>query len=774
MNRIVRSATPPSAIPLILAAILACFTAPAAAVPGDPRQGRGVVTGTVRDAVTREPLGSANVILVGTTLGTVSDTAGRYAIGDVPPGEYAVKASLIGFLASTRTDVVVTSARPAVADIALTGSAVEVGGASVEAGLLKGTPELPVSVSRQSSEEIRRQPGGFEDVVRAVSVLPGVARVDAGRNDLIVRGGAPSENLYLLDGIAIPNINHFGTQGSGGGPLSYINLDFVDNTLFSAGGFGPGYGDRLSSVLGIEMREGRRDRLGGKLTLSATQFGLNLEGPTGDRSSFLFSARRSYLDFIFRGAGFGFVPEYWDFTGKWAADPGPSDEIRVVAVAAIDDVNFFNDTDEKRYDNSRILGSSQRQGSGGASWRRLFPDGFLTVTLGQSYVDFSYAQRDTLGNPIFVNDAIERETSIRADLVVRLSGRTTLTAGGEGKLVGFRNDLALPDFVTPFGDTLRAAASGSLSGSKAAGYVQLSGTFGPLTVNAGVRQGRFDLLQSTPPPEPRFSASLALSRASAFNVSVGRYTQSPSYVWLAANPANRSLGAIRADHAVAGFVVEFRPDTRSSLEAFVKRYRGYPISTTQPFLILSNTGAGFGGSEESFSSFGVEPLVGAGSGLSRGFELSLRKRLSEIPFYGLLSLTVGETRYTALDGVERPSAFDQRVIMNLAGGYVPGDGWEIGAKFRLATGRPFTPFNQDGTKSVERFHGERLGTDHSLDLRVDRRWFFDSWTLIAYIDIQNVYNRRPGQAPEFNERTGSIEEDDAIGILPSIGISGEF
>jgi hypothetical protein len=734
----------------------------------------GTVSGSVFDAATKEPLQSANVSLVGTSLGAVTDSAGTFEIASVPPGEYAVRASLLGYEPATRTDIVVTSVRPVVVRIGLVEAVVELEGVSAQAGYFVGTPELPVSVSRQSSEEIRRQPGGFEDVLRAVAILPGVAQVEAGRNDLIVRGGSPAENLYLLDGIEIPNINHFGTQGSSGGPLSYINLDFVDNTVFSTGGFGPRYGDKMSSVLGIELRDGRQDRLGGKLTLSATQFGLNLEGPALEKGSFLFSARRSYLDLIFKAADFGFVPEYWDFTGKWKYGPGPSDEIKVVAVVALDNVEFFNDTEEQVYDNSLILGNDQQQASGGISWRRLFGGGFFTVTFGQAYTEFSYVQRDTLQNPIFVNESIEHESSLRGDVLVELSGSTTLTAGLMGKRVRFSNDLYLPDFVTPYGDTLRADVRGDTSGFKAGVYAQVSQKFGRLTLSGGARQNVFTIIDAVPPIEPRFSASFAFLGTTSLSASVGRYTQSPSYVWLVSYPENRSLRAIRADQVVLGIDHALRPDTRLTLEAYAKRYDGYPASLVQEFLVLSNTGAGFGGSEESFSAFGIEPLESIGVGYSRGVELSVRKKLSEVPCYGLVSVSASETRYTALDGVERASSFDQRLIFNVGGGYLFNPNWEVGAKFRLVTGRPYTPWNPDGTKSVENFNGTRLDVNHSLDVRVDRRWFFDDWTLIAYIDVQNVYNRQASTIPTYDARTGTIEQEDSIGILPSIGISGEF
>jgi hypothetical protein len=155
-------------------------------------------------------------------------------------------------------------------------------------------------------------------------------------------------------------------------------------------------------------------------------------------------------------------------------------------------------------------------------------------------------------------------------------------------------------------------------------------------------------------------------------------------------------------------------------------------------------------------------------------ELSVKKKFSEVPCYGLFALSASETKYTAVDGVERPSAFDQRLILNVGGGYLINANWEVGAKFRLVTGRPYTPYNEDGTKSVANYNSVRLDVNHSLDIRVDRRWFFEAWTLVAYLDVQNVYNRQPSRVPTYNARTGTIEEEDSIGILPSIGISGEF
>lgn len=245
--------------------------------------GDGIISGIVINHATQERLPSANVLVLSTQFGAATDTDGTFTIKGVPFGTYELKVSLVGFEPLVVGDVVVASGRASDLIIALTQTAVDLDAVEVTAKYFHRDPDAPVSAQQLSYEEIRRAPGGFEDVIRAIAVLPGVAQAQAGRNDLVVRGGAPSENLYIVDNLDIPNINHFGTQGAGGGPLSYIDLDFVRETSFSTGGFGVRYGDKLSSVLTIDLQDGRKDRVGGKATISATEFGLNTQGPIADR-----------------------------------------------------------------------------------------------------------------------------------------------------------------------------------------------------------------------------------------------------------------------------------------------------------------------------------------------------------------------------------------------------------------------------------------------------------------------------------------------------------
>ncbi len=739
------------------------------------QQQTGIISGTITNAVTKESVIGATIIIVGTTYGAATDVNGSFAIRNIPVGTYQVRVSAIGFQTFTKTDIVVSVGKPTIISVELSESALELEGVTVNTEYFQKEPEATISVQKLSAEEVRRLPGGLEDVVRAISILPGVAQVQNGRNDLIVRGGAPSENLFVVDNIESPNINHFGTQGASGGPLSFINLDFVNETSFKTGGFGAKYGDKLSSVLTIDLKEGRKDRFGGKATISASQFGLNLEGPLSENGSLIFSARRSYLDFIFKAAGFSFVPEYWDFLGKANYKISSTDKISFLGIAALDNIKTFNETSEKRYNNSRILYSTQNQFVGGATWQHLFEKGFSTVTLGQTVFTYNYQQNDTLLNPIFKNISHEYETSLRGDVVYQIDKTSELSFGAQGKFVDFSSEIKLPPFYTNYGSLLSIDAMLDTTAIKLAGYTQYSQTMSRLLYTFGVRVDYFNLIKNSFVFSPRLSLLYMLSPTINLTASVGQYHQAPSYVWLVANAENRNLKYINVLQYIFGVEHFLRSDTKISIEGYVKNYSDYPASTVRPFLVLANTGAGFGGSGDGYASFGIDPLVSKGSGVAYGIELFLQKKLSEIPCYGLVSVSYNQSQFKALDGIARSSSFDQRWIANIGGGYILNEFWEFSGKFRLATGRPYTPYNADGSQNVTAYNTVRIGANHSLDVRVDRRWNFSSWNLITYIDIQNIYNRKALDVPIFDERTKEVKQvGNSIGILPSIGISAEF
>lgn len=734
------------------------------------------IYGRVVDNLTKEPIIGANVIILGTDYGAATNDQGEFSIINVPPNTYQVRASVIGYNSVTKTDIGVMPGRPSQIEFELISTAIELESVVVESDYFYNNPVELNSIKGFNYEEIRRSAGGFEDVVRAVSILPGVAQADPGRNDLIVRGGGPSENLYLINGIPVQNINHFGTQGSSGGPLSYINLDYVDATTFSTGGFSVLNGDKISSVLAVNLREGRSDQIGGKATISATQFGFDIEGPVSKNSSFIFSARRSYLDFIFQAADFSFVPEYYDGMAKYDIRFDNRNSLSFLLITAFDNVKYFNDTDDQRYDNSTILGSDQTQYATGISYQHVFNKGFINLSLNRNYVDYDTRQSDSLLNPIFINLSVEKENTFKADLTYKLNNTIELNTGGLANLINFETDILVPEFITTFGDSIPLTIiNADEYYNKLAAYLNFSFSFfSKLNLNLGARVDYFSPLNTKTYLSPRFSASYKLTDLTLLNFSTGIYHQSPSYVWLVGYDINYELKNINVDQYVLGVDHYLSSDALLRIEGFIKDYIDYPTSLRRTYLIMANTGAGFSGSDENFSSFGLDPLNSSGTGLTRGFELSIQKKLTDIPYYGILSLTYSEAEFTALDDVNRIGSYDQTWIFNISGGYKFNDEWEASFKFRYSTGKPYTPYNSDGTQNVDDINTLRLPINNSLDVRVDKRWFFEKWTLITYADIQNIYNRKNVVGVSWDQRTQSPEFNESIGILPSIGISVMF
>ncbi|HET53735.1 MAG TPA: TonB-dependent receptor [Ignavibacteria bacterium] len=738
-------------------------------------QSSGTIIGKVVEKISKQPIPGVNVILEGTQIGAATDIEGRFEITNVPIGNYQVRISAIGYTTSVRSDVVVNSARPAQLTIELAETVLELEGVTVTSGFFDSEPTEVISLKKFSYEEIRRAPGGFEDVVRALSVLPGVGQQSAGRNDLIVRGGAPSENLYLVDGFIFPTINHFGNQGATGGPLSFINLDFVEETSFSTGGFSAIYGDKLSSVLKIDLREGRTDRIGGKATISASQFGLNLEGPVEEKSNFIFSIRRSYLDFIFNAAGFNFVPEYYDLLGKYNYNIDNSNRISFLFIGALDRVKFNNNDEDDIFDNARILGSDQNQYVTGISYDHLFRNGILTFSAGRSYIKFDSFQNDTLLNPIFVNNSIEAENELKGSLIYKLSSNAEINIGASAKFIDFETDVLFQNnFITTFGDTLlQNNLTADKNFTKYGAYLQYSNLFfNKLRFNLGGRVDYFDAIDNSFYLSPRFSASYNFNNLTRLNFSTGVYHQFPSYIWLAAG--NNNLEAIKVNQYILGVSQRLTENLQVKLEGFYKDYKNYPTSILRPYLVLANTGVGYGGAEENFESFGFEPLVSEGFGNAKGIELSMQKRSTGQGVYGLISATFAQTEFTGLDGINRPSAFEQEWIFNLSGGYIFDHQWEVSFKFRYASGRPITPYNSNGTQSLSNYLTDNLPPLHSLDLRVDKRWDLGGLSLITYLDIQNIYNRSNVQNIRWDYKQMQVDDESSIGILPSIGISLEF
>jgi outer membrane cobalamin receptor len=350
--------------------------------------------------------------------------------------------------------------------------------------------------------------------------------------------------------------------------------------------------------------------------------------------------------------------------------------------------------------------------------------------------------------------------------------------GGEVKLARLYSRIQTTVFGTGYTqDTvvLPINLKGDSSGRKFAAYIQVSQTIGDLDLELGIRGDYFSMIKDKGVIAPRFSASYALTPVTKLRVSAGRFEQSPSYIWLMANPYNRGLTYIGMDQYTVGVERYLESDLSVSIQAYRKTYDHYPVSLTRPYLVMANTGLELQQVFEAYASFGLDFLQSSGTGESRGIELFLQKRLSEVPLFGKLSVTYSESEFTSMDGTSHPSSNDQRWKVAVSCGYIFDEQWEATSTFRLYTGRPYTPFtSSQWLRTSVYYNSARVGLNHSLDLRVVRRWMMGSIAVSTFLDIQNVYDRKPLDVPQWNQTKAQVEYPPSLGIVPSIGVSVEF
>ena len=408
-------------------------------------QSLGIIRGRVNNEQTNEAIPFANVILQGSTVGTTTDFDGNYELADVPAGIQNIQVSFVGYEPKTVYEIEVTPARPAVVNVVLKPASIAIEEAEVVGSRRPNVAEAPLSVRSLGTNEIKRNPGGGRDISRALRTLPGVAAIPSFRNDIVIRGGAPNENRFYIDGIEIPNINHFATQGASGGPVGMINVDLVDNIDFYAGAFPAARGNALSSVMEFSFKEARTDEWTANMVVGTSDLGLTLEGPTGQNSSLIFSMRRSYLQFVFEALGLPFLPIYNDYQFKWTARPDDKNAITVIGLGALDDfelnLGIADDTSTTNYlDQVAILGAldvqKQWNYTQGIRWDNYRDNGKWTLVASRNMLNnraFKHLDNDEDAPLIrdYLSQEIENKFRVERKLFGDAGWEATLGAGYE-------------------------------------------------------------------------------------------------------------------------------------------------------------------------------------------------------------------------------------------------------------------------------------------------------------------------------------------------------
>lgn len=766
------------------------------------------IKGTVIDKASRQPLEFINVLILGLGRGAVTDAEGHFNIQEVPPGIYRLQASAVGYK-TVLTPEYIVSTKDLTIQIETEENLTELEGVTVTASPFRRDLESPVGLRIIGLQEIEKSPGANRDISRIVQSYPGVAFSPAGyRNDLIVRGGSPSENRFYLDGVEIPNINHFSTQGASGGPVGIINADLIREVNFYTGAFPADKGNSLSSVLDFKLRDGDMERNSLKATLGASEVSLASNGHLGKKTSYLVSVRQSYLQFLFDMLGLPFLPTFTDAQFKLKTRFNTTNELTVLGLGGIDNMklNTKLDGEKAEYILSYLPKIQQETFTLGAVYRHYAGAHVQSVVISHSYLNnrnTKYLNNDesSAENLSLKLRSVEQETKFRienastfgnwkvnlgANLDYSQYTNTTFQRvyidGGKTfdyhTYLGFRRwglfgtiSYATPDerFTTSLG--VRTDANNFSSGMK----------------------GMSDQLS------PRLSLSYRLTDGVYLSGNAGLYYQLPPYTGLGFKDnngklVNKFLRYMRVSQESIG--LSWRPCNtfELSIEGFYKKYDKIPFSIVDG-IPLACKGNDYG-------VIGNEALSSTSQGRAYGAEI-LMKWLIAKKLNLSSSFTLFKSEYRNNKESEYiASAWDNRYIFNMSGTYNFPHNWSLGMKVSCIGGAPYTPYDIDKSSLVTAWNAQgrpyydygqyntgRLPAFGQLDVRVDKTFYLKRCMLGFYIDLQNVTNSKFRQ-PDILMSTGVIENPSAPiaeqrykmkyisqksgTLMPTLGITFEY
>ena len=770
------------------------------------------VTGKVVDAVSNEPLPFVNVLVSGTTNGTVTDETGHFEFRNLTPGFIRVEASFVGYKNAISSEVEVNNASTHFIEILLEKSVSELDEVTVTASPFRKTIESPVSLRSIGIGEIEKSPGANRDISKIIQSFPGVQSTPAFRNDIIIRGGGPSESRFYLDGVEVPFINHFATQGASGGPVGILNADFIREVNYYSGAFPANRGNALSGVMEFYQIDGNEEKLNFHGTLGASEVAATLDGPIGEKTNFVVSVRQSYLQFLFSALELPFLPTFTDMQFKVRTRFDKKNELTLIGLGANDLFDLNEDIedpdDEQKYILSEIPVNKQWSYTVGAVYKHYRDNSYQTFVVSRSHLNnnaYKYLDNDESSeeNKILDYDSEEAENKFRFENTSRMDG-FKLNFGANLDFVSYKNSSQFRRFYEE--QPVDVSYNTDLNLVKYGLFAQLSkSVFNErLALSLGVRADANNYSSSMKNLldqfSPRFSASYSLTDKWSLNFNTGRYYQLPAYTSLGykendvlVNKTN-NLKYIAVDHIIGGLEYRPRSTVQLSAEAFWKGYSQYPFSVKDQ-ISLANLGADYG-------VVGDEEVTSTSEGRAYGAEFQARINATD-GFNFNLSYTLVRSEFKDGEDVYIPSSWDSKHLITLTTTKDLKRNWRVGARWRFVGGLPYTPWDLEKSSLVEawnlqggpyydysQLNAKRFDPFHQLDIRIDKSYYFDKLTAKFYIDIQNLYNF------QAQENDIIVRAEDANGnylttdngtryvlneiesksgtVLPTIGIIVEF
>tara|TARA_B100001175_G_scaffold265151_1_gene235374 strand:- start:251 stop:2608 length:2358 start_codon:yes stop_codon:yes gene_type:complete len=730
-------------------------------------QNTGKLSGRILDQITQLPIQGVTVLLDGTSMGVATNKEGYFTFKDIPTRTYNLTISHLGYQSQTIFNIIVKTFGTPPLQILLEESSNELEEIVVFQSPFRTSVETPLSTQTFSAVEIETYPGGNNDITKVIQSMPGISPSIGGfRNDIIIRGGAPNESVYYLDGIEIPNINHFSTQGSAGGPVGMLNVSFIREVTLSSSAFGAEYDNPLSGVLSFEQREGNPNRFGGNFRFGASEAGLTLEGPLfrkdkekPAKTTLLFSVRRSYLQYIFELIGLPIRPDYWDYQWKINHEIDDYNTLVFLGLGSIDDfsVKAPDDFDaEQQATIEQVPIIEQKTTTVGVSWKRKFRSGkgsmITSISTNRLQNIFSrYQDNAKKSGVLFQNDSHEQETKLRFQTQHYIE-QWKVVAGSNIQYSDYGNDTQSVLYNLDYSTGISFIKYGFFAKAERKFFEDNLG----LSFGFRVDEDSFSEGSSfTDNISPRLAMTYNLNEDQTWkiNTSVGRYYKIPTYTMLGYQNSlrrfvNKDAKYIRSDHMVMG--LEYAPGnaSRVTLEGFYKKYSQYPISLIDE-VSLANKGGGF-------EVLGNESISSDGKGKSYGVEALYQQKLSK-NFYGVFAYTYFHSQFTTTQGNYLPSVWDSRHLISFSGGYKLKRNWEISARWRFSGRTPYVPINQKMTLKAypevvldyNQLGDLKLDPFNLADIRFDKKWNFKRYSFNFYFEIQNFFAQSIPRPDEY-------------------------
>lgn len=774
---------------------------------------KGKIQGRVYNEKNNEPLEFATIRIEGTLVGSTTDPEGNFLFTGIDPGFVRLIVSYVGFETTTSAEIQVQGNQTTFIDLAVPESSSLINEVVIRPHVNLKKIESPVSFATVGVKEIEKAAGVNRDVSKVLQTLPGVGATDPNRNDLIVRGGGPSENVFYLDGIEIPIINHFATQGSSGGAVGVINPDFVREINFYTGAFPANRPHALSSVMDIRQKDGSRDRIHTKLAVGASDAAFTMDGPLGEQSTFIVSARQSYLQLLFKLIGLPFLPTYNDFQVKYKVQLDPKNELMLIGIGAIDHMTLNTGlqetgTEAQKYLLNYLPVYEQWNYAVGTVYKHFSDRFFDTWVLSRNMLrnnNYKYTDNEESQPKISDYRSDEAENKLRFERSYpHLPVKILLGAGVTYS--HYTNATNRKAFVNGSLTDLIYHTDLNLWAYRV--FIQVSDTYlnDRLSLSLGVNTIANNYNRNMGNPlnqlSPRLSASYRISDQWELNGNIGRYAMRPAYTTLGFKDAagnyvnkNEQLKHILSHQAITG--LEFRPTdaTRFNLEGFYKQYANYPLSVTEG-ISIAGKGADYGQT-------GDEEILSTGRGRAYGLEFS-GKLIAWRKLNSTLTYTLFKSEFTDREGTYRPSNWDTRHLLNLISSYRLPRNWNVSMRWRFVGGAPYSPIDMEHSTrkaawsatnqayiDYKNYNRLRLDDSHQLDLRLDKEFYYHKWMLNLYADVQNAYHSQSENPPIFTNRdTGGQVMDDPANpqekqllreietysgtVLPTLGIIVKF